>query len=542
MDMSRGELKFVLYCFILIGGFVSIPYLWGYLSEPEDMAFSGMILGVNIIFGSYDWINQAREGSILLTTNRTHENVPPLFLNTLFLVMGLFARLTGLSTEATYRIFYIIFSLLFFLVLYRFIAYFLEDVRKRRVAFIIALTSSGFGFLFWAAFKALNHTPMFFSENMPLGSRIFPIDLWLTDVFPFLILYSYYIHHVAGLTVMLLIFMYFHRGWEAENIRDVVLYAGGLTFLLGTFHLYDVVIVYAVLAVYAALSLGKWDPKRVKLFAGYVAVSIPPMLFNFYAFALHPVFREFTNYNIQLSPNPYSFVIGLGIPFLLTVYYLSKGNLDKKKMFLAAWIIAALALAYAPITVQRKLQLGLSIPFAVIATYAIFEHILPRMGKSRHNLMLTVLILGMIPTNVLWIAKETYKVGLHGYPGTEYPYYTHNLDLEAIQWLGENAGIGDVILSGGMTGGRIAGMVSKKVYWGGNDMTLRYQEKKKLTEEFFSTMKESERPMFLRSNGITLIYYGEEERSLGDFNPEGRDYLRKVFDNGRVKIFRVKAK
>ena len=85
-------------------------------------------------------------------------------------------------------------------------------------------------------------------------------------------------------------------------------------------------------------------------------------------------------------------------------------------------------------------------------------------------------------------------------------------------------------------------MVSKKVYWGGNDMTLQYQEKMRLVEEFFSDMSDREREELLDQNGISLVYYGVEEGFLGNFNPDDVGYLRKVFDNWRVKIYRVESK
>ncbi|MDP6613259.1 MAG: hypothetical protein QF673_04515, partial [Candidatus Hydrothermarchaeota archaeon] len=468
--------------------------------------------------------------------------VPALFLNTLFLVMGLFSKFTGLSNIATYWLFYIIFMFGFFLSLYYFITYFFNAPRKKKATFVIALTSSGFGFIFWIAFKAFDYTPLFFSNRLPLGSRIFPIDLWLTDAITFLTLYSSYIQQVAGVIAMLLIFTYFLMGWKIRAFK-YILYSGALTFLLGTFHLYDVVTVYAVLTVFAIITLlRERDSQRLKMYAGYIAVSMPPMLFNFYAFALHPIFKEFTAYNVQLSPNPYSYLLGFGLPLLLSAYYVYKVRLDDKKLLLAVWVGISLALAYFPLTVQRKLQLGLNIPLAILAAYAIFEFVLPKFKEHQRNLVLVALILLMMPTNLLWIAKETYKVNAHGYPGTDYPYYTHNLDLEAIQWLGVNAGKEDIILSGGVTGGRIAGMVSKKVYWGGNDMTLQYQEKMRLVEEFFSDMSDREREELLDQNGISLVYYGVEEGFLGNFNPDDVGYLRKVFDNWRVKIYRVESK
>jgi hypothetical protein len=89
MSLSLKEYKFILFSYFLIFGIISTPYIWGYISEPDDFKFTGMTIGVSIIATSTDWMNQAKEGAWLFTTNRTHEAVPALFLNTLFLIKAL---------------------------------------------------------------------------------------------------------------------------------------------------------------------------------------------------------------------------------------------------------------------------------------------------------------------------------------------------------------------------------------------------------------------------------------------------------------------
>lgn len=545
--MDRDEFKFVLFCFVAILAIVGIPYIVGYVTEPEELTFGGMVLGVNTWATTSDWINQAKVGSLLFITNRTHEEEPALFLNTLFLLVGIFSGYTGLSNIGAYYIFLLVFGFLFLFILYRFLEMYFDDVKMRKSAFVIILTSSGFGFVFWIIFKALKSTPTFFSDKVPLGSRIAPADMMFTDTNVFLTLYSSNLHHVAAIAFMLLIYMLFLKGWEKEDPK-YVLGSAVLTLILGTFHLYDIVTIYSIITVFVGITLFQGNPRwKLMMYATFIVVSIPPMLFNFYTFVLHPTFKEFTEYNVQLSPNPFSYIIGYGLLFFLASYYTLKKriheslkSLNYRVLLIYIWAIVNLVLLYAPITIQRKFLLGLSIPISIFATFAIFEFVLPRFKEHRRNLVLISIILLMVPSNFLWIAKETYKVNTHGYPGTKYPYYTHNLDLEAIQWLGTNAEKGDIILSGGATGGRIAGMVSKRVYWGGNDMTIRYQEKMRLVEEFFSTMNDAERRDILAQNSIRFVYYGEEERSLGDFDPESANYLKKVFENSRVKIYEVK--
>ncbi len=544
MVISRGEFKFIVYSFLLIGVFISIPYVWGYLTAPEDLTFTGFTMGVHTMYSHTDWMNQVKEGHLLFTTNRTSENLPYLFLNTLYLLLGLLSVATGLSNITIYNLFYIVSAFIFFLILYYFIAMFFSDIKIRKTTLIITMTSSGFGFIFWIFFKAFNYTPLFFSENLPLGSRIFPIDLWLTDAISFLTLYSGYIHHVVGVIFILLTFIFLIKGWENRDSK-YVLYSAIMTFVLGTFHLYDVVMIYVILTIFVFLSAYKgniiW---KLRMYVMFITVSIPPMVFNFYVFVLNPEFNRLTLADPMLSPNPYSYVLGFGLPLLLASYYIYKKviydikNTDFRTLLLFSWIIGSFALAYAPIIVQRRLQLGLNIPIAILASYALFEFVLPKVKENRSNLVLASLIVLMMPTNVLWIAKETFKVNQHGYPPHEYPYYINNLDLKALDWLEENTVSSEVVFSGNQIGEVIAGRLSHRVFLGFGGMTLNYTYKEKVFEEFFNANDER-RMEILRYANASYFYYGAEEAEMTNFDPEAASYLKKVFENPRVRIYKV---
>lgn len=542
--INVGETRFIFLFYLLISIIISTPYIAGYVSTPSGYSFSGLVIDPYAYYSLYsDWLNQAKTGSLIFDTNITPENIPHLWLNTFYVLVGIFSRYTGFSNILSYYIFWYFFNLLFLISLYYFIAYIMPDIKKRKIAFLITMTSAGLGFISWVLFKILDFTPLFFSEKVPLSARIFPTDILLSDTIPFLIIFTARPHQIAALFLILLTYLYYLKGWTGNSAK-YFLYAAISTFALGTFHLYDVISIYAVVTFFSVAMFFKegYDSHKLKMYLAYILISIPPMIFNFYVFAVHPIYKEFSQFNFHVSPNPYSYIIGSGIPLILALYYFLKKSGDVKRipapiLFLFSWVFVYFLLAYFPVPVQRRLVFGLHIPIAILAALSIYEHVLPKF-KSRQTAVLLLLIVLMMPTNVLWVAKETYKITHFQNP----PQFNNNLDLEAINWLGENTRSRDIVLSGDDVSRIIVGLISHKIYYSNADQNLYSKEKKINVEGFFNGFTDQQRIKFLKENDISYLYYGVEERSLGDFDPEGAEYLRNVFDNGRVKIYRAEPK
>ena len=44
---------------------------------------------------------------------------------------------------------------------------------------------------------------------------------------------------------------------------------------------------------------------------------------------------------------------------------------------------------------------------------------------------------------------------------------------------------------------------------------------------------------FLKNSRIDYIFYSNLEQKIGTFNPDEKEYLKKVYDNGKVQIYKV---
>jgi hypothetical protein len=525
MLIGREELKFVVYSFLLIGGLVSIPYVWGYLTEPEDYTFTWIIKDRTAWESISDFMNQAQRGEYLFTTHHTSERIPNVFFNPVFLSAGLFSKLLGVSNITGYTILLLLSTFVFMVALYRFLSIYFESEYHKKVAFLIVIFSSGLGYIVWIALKLFG-SPFFFSEDIPMSARIFPMDMVASDTNVFLTLHSFNLHHTTALCFILGIFYYFIKSFGEKRYMG---HATILTFVLGTFHPYDVITIYLAFGFFVLLNREKTAP-----YLRFVLLSSPPILYTFYVFMISSFSMVKSATWTFFSPNIYSYIIGYGIPFFLAMYYVfKKKEHDKRTQLLILWIAAGLALAYAPYDMQRRFIMGLSMPISILATIAIVNYF-PKWSSGKY---LFLLILLLMPSNVLWIAKETYKVDQHQDLFGEYYYYVHDDDLEAVQWLGKNTEVNDITLTNAVIGGFAVSKISHRVYLGEMSWTAYFSAK---NETYYSFWRgEIDRFEFLKGADISYIYYGSKEREIGSFSPETLPYLEKVFENDHVMIYEV---
>lgn len=521
----KSEYSFISKWFVALVLLYSIPYLYGYITEPDDLTFTWVIMNRPTWDSTADFMTQAGRGEYLFTTYHTSEGIPNVFFNSVFLIAGVFIKLIGVSNITGYIILLILSTFVFMVALYRFLSIYFESEYHKKVAFLMVIFSSGLGYIVWIALKLFG-SPFFFSEDTPMSARIFPMDMTITDTNVFLTLHSFNLHHTIALCFILGIFYYFIKSFDEKRYLG---HATILTFILGTFHPYDVVTIYTAFGIFVLLN--RYRQNAIFEYLTFVVLSSPPLLYSTYVFMISPFSTLSTSATwVHLSPNIYSYIIGYGIPLFLAVYYVfKKKEHDKRTQLLIVWIVAGLALAYAPLDMQRRFITGLSIPLSILATMAIINHF-PKWSKGKH---LFLLILLLMPSNLLWITKETYKVSTHQDLFGEYDYYIHNDDLAAVNWLRDNTDPEDIIFTGEVIGGFIASEISHRVYVGEISWTADFESRNKTYTEFWRG--NIDRHEFLREAGITYIYYGSQEKEI---DSEFNDY-KKVYENEKASIFEV---
>ncbi len=111
---------------------------------------------------------------------------------------------------------------------------------------------------------------------------------------------------------------------------------------------------------------------------------------------------------------------------------------------------------------------------------------------------------------------------------------------EAMIWLKDNTTTESVILSLPPNGNLIPALSIRPVYLGHWGQTADVNNKLKQTKSFLKTENDEVRSAFLKTNKIDYLFFGPEEKTAANFDPSDDKYLKKVYYNEEISIYKVK--
>ena len=120
------------------------------------------------------------------------------------------------------------------------------------------------------------------------------------------------------------------------------------------------------------------------------------------------------------------------------------------------------------------------------------------------------------------------------------PIFHPGTQQAAFGWIAANAQ-GENILAAYATGNVLPAYAPVRVFMGHGSETIDVAAKRVKLRQFFAPANDEFRRQLLRDYNLTYLYYGPAEKALGDFSPADAPYLRPVFDNGVVQVYRVVA-
>ena len=559
-----AEWRFVLIVIGIVLVLTSLPVLYAYLSAPADKQYMGIMVNVPDHVQYFSWMREFTAG-VLSANKLTPEPNQPIFFNLLWFGLARIGVILGLPFEQSYRVMFesmrIAGTVLFLLLVYRMCTWFFADVPRRRAAFLIATFTSGFGWVL-----------VVMKYTVTPGELINPLDVFVAEGNTFYSALAF--PHFLGAALYMWTFDLVLRGEARRQLRYAVA-AGLFAQFMGWQHAYDLVIVYAVLGVYALLLL-----LRDRRLPWFMLVSIFivgilsgwPALYSFLLTKLDPVWGEvlaqFDNAGV-FTPPLYRLPVLLGIPFLLAIFtvvadgiksvrarqWIAAGQpvaderTSSNDLFVKAWFLISFVLIYLPVDFQIHMLNGWQVPIAILATSALFDYIAPfvrrrleRQGKeaslrSIHRWLTVAIVLLIIPTNLYLWAWRFVDLRRQGYP-----YYLHNAELDAFKWLEQNVQSDDVVLSSLTTGQYIPMFTGAHAYIAHWAQTLDFFEKREAVERFFDeATADVERARILQAHGVDYVLVGPAERALGGFIPERSSLLSEVYRSSLVQVYRVKA-
>jgi uncharacterized membrane protein len=123
----------------------------------------------------------------------------------------------------------------------------------------------------------------------------------------------------------------------------------------------------------------------------------------------------------------------------------------------------------------------------------------------------------------------------------DYPYYLHQDEVAALDWLRENTSSDDIVLSSITVGQYIPATSGNTAFLAHWAQTVDFYDKSDRVARFFNaTVPDEERAETLRAFGVDYVFHGPAERKLGDYDPATTPWLALVFATPQVDVYRVK--
>jgi hypothetical protein len=464
VDRSRFDRTYVI-AFAIGAAILSVlPNLYGQIAAPPGSVYQGFQWAADDHYVYAAWMRQAMDGRLLMDNRFTTDSQPGLTINLYFFVIGLIAKAVGIPVAMALA--KMAFSALFVFLAHRLIGRITSETFTKKLALAFVVLGQGVGFLVWENFGPEFERPSPFAAALrAIGVPGVPNDVWQPEAFTFPSMLTNGLFMVS-LCLIVGVFICF---LDAKSSWKPVLPGFLMIGLLMNIHSYDVLLIGLVMAVLLGMQISrrdvdlKWVARSTVIGLG----AILPALWFLNVLSKDAVFRERAA-TPTYSPNFKVFLFGYAILIFLAalsalrspnsmnkariagsilasvlivgLYTFSPSNLtDSYFLTLPVWIalfaaacvscallatsnpaanlaiawgIAGLIIPYFPALFQRKLTMGLNIPWAILAAIGLAAVIIAR-ERSKRNLVtaLTILIIG--GTSLRWFFREIELVRLN---------------------------------------------------------------------------------------------------------------------------------
>ncbi len=521
---ARGDTKHVrLFIFwaIVVLLWANLPYIIGYASSAPQSRFGGFFLYEQ---DGNSYLAKMRQGArgawnfhLPYTSEDQYQSGG--FVYPFYLILGKL-EILGLNDQFLYHAARILSSLLLLIVLFRFIARFIQDRHWQLWTWWLLLFSGGWGLLI----------------SYLVDPKYVAYELIAPDGFIFSILYGPP-HVILGFALLLLWISYTLDTFQADRSRwpQRVLLAnliGGAATL--SREAYGAVFV----GVLGAFVLARSIQHRKILWHELIIVALSSLTAIAYLGYLFIALQTIPGLNIWYQQNPFGspnlvdFIFGFAPLLILALIGLRLQRRDSilpdlfvspSRILTFAWLLVGPIMAYLPISISRRLIAGWQVPLCIFGGYALMK-----LWQSRRALA-SLVMAAMLPTTLLIIVGGSALVAAK--PPT---LFQSSDDLAALDWLSRNTTDRDVVLSDWRFGNLVPIYANGRVFIGHPIETAFFKDKEAEVEHFFDpNTGDLDRRAFLSKWQVTLIAVGPAE-SIG----LGWDVQNIAFQQGTYSIYR----
>ena len=504
-----------------------LPYVIAFGAQGSEWVFSGFLFGIE---DGNSYIAKMLDGYHGDWLFRTPYSTAPqdgavVFLPYLLLGKLAYASNLHLSLILIFHTFRIVAGIASFFATYGFIALFTSSAKSRKFALVIIMLGGGLGWLL-----------VILGKGQWLGTL--PLEFYSPESFGFLSTFG--IPHLAMARALLLF------GLTAYLLRHGVM-AGGLWLALGFFQPVAVAVAWAVVGAHIASLwiynvwssrqnlLPKWDEWRTYLRQAILAglISAPIVIYSTFIFWVDPFLQawKWSGQNLITSPHPLHYLLayGLLLPFAFIGARWVIVRRDRKGFLPIAWLLIFPLLVYAPVDFQRRLAEGVWVAIVILTVIAI-DNI-----RSKKRLLFSGLTALTLPST-LFLLIGGYISARQLAPPTFFPVDK----TAAFEYISDVAHKDAVVLTSFDTGNSLPAWAPVRVVIGHGPESVGLAELQPRVASFYqSSTDDQTRKDIIVEFEVRYIFWGPDERALGDWQPSNEPYITLIFERGDYAIYEV---
>ncbi len=315
-----------------------------------------------------------------------------------------------------------------------------------------------------------------------------------------------------------------------------------LCWLLVMLHTYEAIILIinsSTLILLSAFFSYKRFIKSIKIFIIVSLGSVLGLLYYLHLFLTSEAYGGWlvNNYLPLFSTLSIIFNFGLLLPFSLLGAYLIMKNRVKINQWavILSWLMGGWAAIILPLYVNSKFLLSWYLGSIFVTIYLVIYLIKKQLFHRYNKVVIVSILFILILGNMRFYFGELssiFKVG--------YPRYLPQEYIKPLDWLKENSGLDESLIGSARWDTFIASHSGLRTFIGSNQVYQR-ELKMNLVDWFYSdNSQDPEKQQFLKDYNIYYVYYSPVEKEKGSYDPESKDYLEKVYNDGWARIFKVK--
>ncbi|MBS1716227.1 MAG: hypothetical protein JSS72_00670 [Armatimonadetes bacterium] len=494
IERSRLEWKFVkTLCYGAI--FLALlPLLFSLIAKPAGYAYLGSEFNQDDHMVYAAWMRQAMDGHLLFDNRFAIDAQPGITVHLYFFLLGLIAKVIGIAgAEILVRA---VLSPLLVVLAYRLVKRFTPDVFTTKLALSFLVLGGGIGYFVWHNYGVELVKPSTQAWAGIMLGRL-PTDVWQPEGFVFSMMLTNSLF-VASLCLSLFVLnciLDCKASWQPV-LPGVLAFAA-----LMNIHSYDVLLMALVLVAFLAMALARkqaswqWILRAAIIGLG----AVPPALYFFHVLKVDTVFQARAA-TLTYSPNFRQLVFGY-LPLMLMAacggfmsvmpsrkrlvgfagagvmllygfmvavshtggYWMSlqtwalcyvavlaiccllATDSDAKNLMIA-WALVGLIAIYFPGLFQRKLTMGLVVPWAVLAALG-FRAVAAKLDRSTRNLATVFVLVFSSAGAILWVQREGLLIRNNLSNTTIHPVFISPDIQSMVEYLNKNRGGHDVLLA-----------------------------------------------------------------------------------------------